>query len=431
MESIIIKNNILSKEELKDLLKRYHQERRINKPLLLISEERINYLDIFKREFSNLTVYNNNIKIEEFDYIFDFLGSSKYLDKETITRLNRLDRTVSIDINTSLSNINGLGTDILKSRETIVYQTYQPGHFLNMAKDYIGKLILYKNKDTLSNTNLLEITDIKEYFPERLNFSNKGSYGKSYLIGGSISYSGAIKLANLSLSSLLAGSGRATLVVDRKLTDIVAPYLLESTLMCLDNIEQVDTIISNSTAILFGPGLDISEWNKKILDYLLINSKKPLVIDASGLVMIDKPLLLNKKCEVVLTPHPKEFARLIDKSVEEVLENPMELAVSFAKKNKVILLLKGTTTIVTDGDNTYFVNEGHAGMATSGSGDVLSGILTGLISYNKVSPKLVAAASFLAGYSASLALETTNDISYIARDTIKFIPQAISDIRKS
>ena len=301
MLSIIIKNNILSKEELKDLLKRYHQERRINKPLLLISEEKIKYLDIFKREFSNLTVYNNNIKIEEFDYIFDFLGSSKYLDKETITRLNRLDRTVSIDINTSLSNINGLGTDILKSRETIVYQTYQPGHFLNMAKDYIGKLILYKNKDTLSNTNLLEITDIKEYFPERLNFSNKGSYGKSYLIGGSISYSGAIKLANLSLSSLLAGSGRATLVVDRKLTDIVAPYLLESTLMCLDNIEQVDTIISNSTAILFGPGLDISEWNKKILDYLLINSKKPLVIDASGLVMIDKPLLLNKKCEVVLT----------------------------------------------------------------------------------------------------------------------------------
>ncbi len=431
MLSIIIKNNILSKEELKDLLKRYHQERRINKPLLLISEERINYLDIFKREFSNLTVYNNNIKIEEFDYIFDFLGSSKYLDKETITRLNRLDRTVSIDINASLSNINGLGTDILKSRETIVYQTYQPGHFLNMAKDYIGKLILYKNKDTLSNTNLLEITDIKEYFLERLNFSNKGSYGKSYLISGSISYSGAIKLANLSLTSLLAGSGRATLVVDRKLTDIVAPYLLESTLMCLDNIEQVDTIISNSTAILFGPGLDISEWNKKILDYLLINSKKPLVIDASGLVMIDKPLLLNEKCEVVLTPHPKEFARLIDKSVEEVLENPVELAVSFAKKYKVILLLKGTTTIVTDGDNTYFANEGHAGMATSGSGDVLSGILTGLISYNKVSPKLVAAASFLAGYSASLALETTNDISYIARDTIKFIPHAISDIRKS
>ena len=301
MLSIIIKNNILSKEELKDLLKRYHQERRINKPLLLISEERINYLDIFKREFSNLTVYNNNIKIEEFDYIFDFLGSSKYLDKETITSLNRLDRTVSIDINASLSNINGLGTDILKSRETIVYQAYQPGHFLNMAKDYIGKLILYKNKDTLSNTNLLEIADIKEYFPERLNFSNKGSYGKSYLIGGSISYSGAIKLANLSLTSLLAGSGRATLVVDRKLTDIVAPYLLESTLMCLDNIEQVDTIISNSTAILFGPGLDISEWNKKILDYLLINSKKPLVIDASGLVMIDKSLLLNKKCEVVLT----------------------------------------------------------------------------------------------------------------------------------
>ena len=431
MLSIIIKNNILSKEELKDLLKHYHQERRINKPLLLISEERIKYLDIFKREFSNLTVYNNNIKIEEFDYIFDFLGSSKYLDKDTIERLNKLDRTVSIDINSSLSNINGLGTDILKSRETIVYQAYQPGHFLNKAKDYIGKLILYKNKDILSNTNLLEITDIKEYFPERLNFSNKGSYGKSYLIGGSISYSGAIKLANLSLTSLLAGSGRATLVVDRKLTDIVAPYLLESTLMCLDDIKQVDTIIKDSTAILFGPGLDINDKNKEILNYLLINNKKPLVIDASGLVMIDKSLLVNKKCEVVLTPHPKEFARLIDKSVEEVLENPVELAISFAKKYQVILLLKGTTTVVTNGDNTYLIKEGHAGMATSGSGDVLSGILTGLISYNEVSPKLVAAASLLAGYSASLALDTTNDISYLARDTIKFIPLAIDNIRNS
>lgn len=431
MLSIIVKNNILRKEELEDLLKYYHQDRKINKPLLLISEEKIDYLDIFKMEFSNLTVYNNNIKIEEFDYIFDFLGSSKYLDKDTITRLNKLDRTVSIDINASLSNINGLGIDILKSRETIAYQTYQPGHFLNMAKDYVGKLILYKNKDTLSNTNLLEMTDIKEYFPKRLNFSNKGSYGKSYLIGGSISYSGAIKLANLSLTSLLAGTGRVTLVVDKKLTKIVAPYLLESTLVCLDDIKQLNTIINDSTAILFGPGLDISDWNRNILDYLLANSETPVVIDASGLVMLDKPLLLNKKCEAILTPHPKEFARLIDKTVEEVLENPVELAVSFAKKYKVTLLLKGTTTIVTDGDTTYFVNEGHAGMATAGSGDVLSGILTGLISYNKVSPKLVATASFLAGYSASLALNTTNDISYIASDTIKFIPQAISDIRKS
>ena len=431
MLSIIVKNNILSKEDLEKLLKYYHQDRKINKPLLLISEERSNYLDIFKREFLNLTVYNNNIKIEEFDYILDFLGSSKYLDKDTITRLNKLDRTVSIDINASLSNINGLGIDILKSRETIVYQTYQPGHFLNMAKDYIGKLVLCKDKDTSSNTNLLEITDIKEYFPERLNFSNKGSYGKSYLIGGTISYSGAIKLANLSLTSLLAGTGRATLVVDKKLTDIVAPYLLESTLMCLDDIEQLNTIINDSTATLFGPGLDISKWNKKVLDYLLVNSKTPLIIDASGLVMLDKSLLLNKKYEVILTPHPKEFARLIDKTVDEVLENPVELAVSFAKKYKVILLLKGTTTVVTDGNDTYFVNEGHAGMATAGSGDVLSGILTGLVSYNKVSSKLVAAASFLAGYSASLALNTTTDISYIARDTIKFISQAISDIRKS
>ena len=116
-------------------------------------------------------------------------------------------------------------------------------------------------------------------------------------------------------------------------------------------------------------------------------------------------------------------------TVEKIKEHSLEYAQDFARKHNIILLLKGSSTIVTDGVTTYLVESGSPGMATAGSGDVLSGIIAGFLGYNSYTPLSVAAAAYLAGLAGSLATKKYTDIASIASDQIEFIPEAIKIIR--
>jgi len=131
---------------------------------------------------------------------------------------------------------------------------------------------------------------------------------------------------------------------------------------------------------------------------------------------------------VILTPHPKEMERLCGRSVREILENPIAIASDYAKKHGVCLLLKGSTTVVTDGNETYLVDRGCAGMATAGSGDVLSGALAGLLGYAPPTALAVACGAYVAGRAGELAEREVNPISMLASDTVAHIPQAIGEI---
>ena len=142
-------------------------------------------------------------------------------------------------------------------------------------------------------------------------------------------------------------------------------------------------------------------------------------------------ILQKTNCKVILTPHLKEFERLSKIPMEKIKENPIEIAKNFANKYQVILLLKGSTTIVTDGTNTYLVKRGCPGMATAGSGDVLSGVLVGMLGYQEATAKTIAAGSYLAGMAGELTQEKYTDISMKASDTIEMLPEAIKRIRKT
>ena len=173
--------------------------------------------------------------------------------------------------------------------------------------------------------------------------------------------------------------------------------------------------------------------NEKILDYILETKNIPVVIDADGLntlAIMDKSILNKTKCKVILTPHLKEFERISGYDFQEIKRHPQELAIKFAKEYNVILLLKGHVTTVTDGKITYLIKRGCSGMATAGSGDVLSGILVGILGYNEANVLNIAAGAYLAGLAGELAQEELNDISMKASDTISKIPEAINEIRK-
>ena len=287
----------------------------------------------------------------------------------------------------------------------------------------------------------LKKEDIKSIFPKRDENSNKGNFGYVGIMGGSIEYSGAVKLANLSCASLTSGCGVVRLIVPKEIANGVMPYLLEQTLFTIESKdghmifdkEKIDKSLEKLKTLAIGMGWGESSDNEKILSYILETKDIPVVIDADGLntlAKMDKSILNKTKCKVILTPHPKEFERISGYDIEDIKNNPQGLAINFANEYNVILLLKGERTIIADKNNFYKVNKGCAGMATAGSGDVLSGILVGMLGYNNYNLLTVAAGAYLNGLAGELAQSKNTDIAMIASDTIKFIPDAIKIIRE-
>ena len=134
--------------------------------------------------------------------------------------------------------------------------------------------------------------------------------------------------------------------------------------------------------------------------------------------------------KIIITPHVKEFSRISKIREKDIMNDPIKKVKDFAKKYNIIVLLKGPTTVISDGEQTLLVNRGVAGMATAGSGDILSGILVGLLGYNKPDINTVAASAFINGYAGEIAESKSNSFSMIARNTVKCIPDAITKITK-
>ena len=277
----------------------------------------------------------------------------------------------------------------------------------------------------------LEIKDIKDLFKERKDNANKGNFGTCGILGGSINYTGSVKLSTLACSAMRSGAGICRIIIDEYLTNAITPYILEETLWPLDN--DLDKAIRNLDSLAIGMGWGISDKNTEMLKYIIKNYKGILIIDADGLNILAKnlDLLSVTKAQVILTPHPKEFSRIINKDIKEILDDPIKYTMDFAKKYHVIVLLKGARTIVADGDNYYEINMAVPGLATAGSGDVLSGILAGFMAYNKYNIKSVAAAAYLNALAGKIAEDKYTDIAMVAHDTIECIPDAIKKIRSN
>ena len=374
-----------------------------------------------------------------------FHGEPTGLAAETIEKLNRSGaRIVSADIPSGLHGQNGLGDAVVQADKTVSIGFPQPGHYLNRAKDCVGDLL---NVDIgipapERYIRLAEEGDFLPLLKPRKQFSNKGNYGYVALIGGCRSYSGAAKLASLSLSALKCGCGVSMLAVPGCIADSVTPYLLESTLVSLPDADgfmrfdasALDGILRRVKAVSLGLGWGMGPDNGKILDYILQSYSGVLVLDADGLntlAAMPPDTLRNALPRCVLTPHLREFSRLSGLSMEEIQADPVRAAERYASENHVILLLKGPATIVTDGQETWLTDAGCAGMATAGSGDVLTGVLCGLLGWAEYGVLSVTLGAYLAGKAGELAQAETGDISMTAGDTVKKIPQVIQNLRQT
>ena len=256
--------------------------------------------------------------------------------------------------------------------------------------------------------------------PERPENSNKGTFGKVLNIAGSESMPGAAYLS--SVSALKVGAGYVKLKSYEKVLDSIsfsAPEIVQ---------EIIDLPFENGySAISIGCGCGVNEQTKNILLELLDKRNgTPTVIDADGLnVLAESYQELDKN--VIITPHPKEALRLLKCSLEEVLEDIEGAAHSLAKKYKCVAVLKTHNTIVTDGSAVYKNMTGCSALAKAGSGDVLTGIITGLLAQGMKTFDAAVLGVYLHGIAGDLAAKDLSEYGVLASDLLKYIPFAIKN----
>ena len=393
-------------------------------------------------------LWDDTVDLSEYKTIADcifgtgFRGQVSGTAKEVIAKINDSKAfVVSVDINSGLNGDSGMAELCVISDLTVSIGSYQPGHFLNMAKDVMKEKrnIDIGIKPADPSYSLIEEGDIRQLFRPRKNYSNKGTYGYTALIGGSERYSGAIRLAGYASAAMRSGAGVVKLAAPKSLGAVIMPNILESTYFPLSEKEgqlvfeerEIAELISNVKTVAFGMGIGISEDAADILKYLFTHYDGKLIVDADGLTLLsrmDKEAVQNRSCELILTPHIKEFSRLTGKEIKEILEAPVNTAMSYAEDNRLILLLKGPSTIVTDGKQVLIVDAGCAGMATAGSGDVLSGILSAVCAYSDDMLMAAAAGAYINGKAGEAAQDKNGSISMTAGDTVKCIPEIVKGL---
>ncbi len=270
--------------------------------------------------------------------------------------------------------------------------------------------------------------------PPRAPDSNKGSFGKVLVVAGSRGMSGAAALAGG--AALRTGAGLVRLAVPSEILSIVSVLNPCYTTFGLTQDEhgriseqalvEVLNLANDNDVLAIGPGLGRGPSVRGLVHEAIAQIRKPLVLDADGLnALAENIASLNKHAQpLVLTPHPGEFARLVGTSIADVQARREELAVAFAAQHQVVLVLKGSGTLVTDGRRLYRNTTGNPGMATGGTGDVLTGMIAALIGQHLEPFEAAQLGVYLHGSAGDLARDEYGEAPLIAIDLLRFIPHA-------
>lgn len=288
--------------------------------------------------------------------------------------------------------------------------------------------------------DLQKVSDMKKLMLNRKDDGNKGDFGKVGIIGGSVGMCGSVDLC--AKASLRTGSGLVYNICPNSISNILQIKAVENIVLSIpdDNrgcfiLKYVDEIIEkikNLDAIAIGCGLGRNEENRKILEMIIKNFQKPIVIDADAIFFLKdiKSDILNRD-NIIITPHEIEFSRMSLYDLEDIKKNRLGIVNKFFEKNyKFTIVLKGKNTIVKSNKELCINNTGNCGMATAGSGDCLTGIILSLLGQGLSVFNSAKLGVFIHGLAGDFAKEEIGEDSIIASDIIKFLPKAIKYIRK-
>ena len=356
---------------------------------------------------------------------------------------------ISVDIPSGIaSDPQQLIGPAVKADMTVTFTAPKPGNVLPPASGYCGELIVASigSPDELINSsgsrlNLIERLDVERWLfaSRRSPHANKGDVGKVLIVAGSRGKTGAACLA--SEAALRAGCGLVTVataessqpvVAARSIPECMTEPLAETSAgsVAREAAERVLDLAAHRDVVAIGPGLGSSDKSTRaFVRAVTMKRQRPMVIDADGLNSLApwaQNLRGSAELPMILTPHPGEMGRLISKPIAEIIKNPIEVARSFATERNVILVLKGGPTVITAPNGQVYVNAtGNAGMATGGTGDVLTGMIASFIAQKLDDPLgATIAAVYLHGLSGDIAASVVGTRAMIASDISSHLGEA-------
>jgi NAD(P)H-hydrate epimerase len=347
-------------------------------------------------------------------------------------------KVISIDVPSGMYIDNtSQGNKIIKSNFTLTFQNEKLAFLMPenaVFNEQIKFLDINLSKEYEKNEkSLYELVDgplVKKIYKPRKAFSHKGDYGHACLIAGSYGMMGAAVLG--ATACIRSGVGKMTCFIPKTGYTIMQISIPEA--MCKisgrKHLEEIQDIV-DFDVLAIGPGIGIIPSHSKLLKSIFKKFKKPVVIDADALNVLSQNLSLYKKIPAgsILTPHPKEFERLFGKTLSDF--HTINLALKKAAEFRIYIVLKGHHTfIATPSGKGYFNSTGNSGMATGGAGDVLTGVITGLLTqkYNSLEACLMGV--YLHGLAGDLASRSLTQEAMKAGDIIDYLPEAYKEIRK-
>ena len=405
-----------------------------NKFIEVSEENKIDQVDINSNDLIIDAILGNGIK-----------GPLKGFILGVVLKINAAGaRVIAIDIPSGLPTDNpDLIGEAIKANLTLAIGLPKISEVLYKTKNFVGDLKILDigfPKELLTSkdlkNNLISKMDVVNIFPKRAPDGHKGNMGSVAVVAGSVGMTGAAILSTK--AAFLAGSGLVKLGIPKSLNEIAEKNLIESLTYPLNQTgeqtvsinayDEIKKMSKDTTALLIGPGMSLNEETKQLIKKIINDFQIPIVVDADGLTALseDLSILESKSKTIVLTPHIGEMSRLTGITKEAILRDTITCAKDFAIKWKVVVVLKSASTIIADPEGNIWVNSlGNDGMAKAGSGDVLSGLITGFLAQGITGIHAAIIGTWIHSLAGDLASIKKGKNSMLATDILDAVFEAI------
>jgi NAD(P)H-hydrate epimerase len=392
-------------------------------------------LDAYKlyiKANGKLVSFKENTPIHA-DLIVDALfgtGLNRTIEGVYVDAINAINAcpapVVAVDIPSGLcADTGNVLAHVVKADSTVTFIGLKQGLFTGQAADYCGEIFCSQlgiEQQVFIQVPVCAYRVEAKSLPKRKRTAHKGNNGHVLVIGGDLGYSGAVRLA--SEASLRVGAGLVSLATREQhagLMNISRPEIMSHGIA---RAEQLYELLEKASVIVIGPGLGQSEWSKSLFSTCL-TVEKPMVIDADGLNLLAQ--LPTSQSNWILTPHPGEAARLLQCTTAEIQADRFASATSLQKKYQGIAVLKGSGTLIASIDKIAVVNTGNPGMASGGMGDVLSGVIGGLLAQGLDLQEAAEQGVYGHGRAADLAAAIHGERGILASDLMPWLQQWVNE----